>query len=75
VKYYCAICHPNVDQLTQAQLNRMIKCRHGKQISPIKFSIKRLVSLAKISEESVPDETLSEIQTSTGKDKNKGTVM
>ena len=29
VKYYCAICHPNVDKLTQAQLNRMVKCRHS----------------------------------------------
>ena len=32
VKYYCAICHPNVDQLTQTQLKRMRKCRHGKTL-------------------------------------------
>jgi hypothetical protein len=31
VKHYCATCHPNVDQLTQTQLKRMKKCRHGKK--------------------------------------------
>jgi len=30
VKHYCAICYPNVDQLTQTQLKRMKKCRHSK---------------------------------------------
>jgi hypothetical protein len=43
VKHYCAICHPNVDQLTTVQLKRMKKCRHGNQILYTNFLIKILL--------------------------------
>ncbi|CAF4352276.1 unnamed protein product, partial [Rotaria sp. Silwood2] len=28
VKYYCAICYPDIDRLTETQLKRMKQCRH-----------------------------------------------
>ncbi|CAF4629289.1 unnamed protein product [Rotaria sp. Silwood1] len=31
VKYYCAICYPDIDRLTDAQLKRMKRCRHVTQ--------------------------------------------
>lgn len=56
VKNYCSICYPNVDNLTQTQLKRMKKCRHGKRkfyLWKLKINISYL---ALINNEPIPED-------------------
>ncbi|CAM2707141.1 unnamed protein product [Rotaria socialis] len=48
VKYYCSVCYPDVDRLTETQLKRMKKCRHfSQEISLNNIVVESQVSVEK----------------------------
>ncbi|CAF0908028.1 unnamed protein product [Adineta steineri] len=50
VKFYCAVCYPNVDQLTVAQLKRMRRCRHtivADDVAPMETLAESQLSIGK----------------------------
>lgn len=76
VKHFCAICYPNVDQLTQTQLKRMRKCRHGmSKISMQLNSVRLILFLALQSADNSAADGSPNHQSSTIRDKDKGTVL
>lgn len=76
VKYYCSICYPNIDRLTDSQLKRMKRCRHSKIFLNIIKQKKNLTTaLIIVLDDAAQDVSLAGSQISMGKDKNKSNIM